>query len=185
MAFLQTLKHKITGKDPGLDTAFLLYNALVETARSPALFNQHNIPDTIDGRFDAIVLHLALFLIGTQKTLEAAGQGRLGRDLIGIFLKDMDRNLREIGVGDLGVGKQVKKMASGLYGRLQGYEAALGAQNPERALAKALNRNLYRGAKIPKGKARGLSRHSLMVFERMKKLTLDNILAGTIGGSAP
>ena len=184
MAFLQTLKHKITGKDPGLDTAFSLYNALVEEARSPALFDQYDIPDTIDGRFDVIVLHIALFLIGTAKTLEAAGQGELGRELIGIFLKDMDRNLREIGVGDLSVGKQVKKMAAGLYGRVQGYEAALADLNPESALARALTRNLYRDAKISKSKAGGLSRHSLKVFKRMKKLTLENILTGTIGGSA-
>ena len=186
MAILDTIKSKLSNKEVRIDSAFLVYGTLVGEARSPVLFKDFDIPDTIDGRFDAIVLYISLFLIGAGKTLEASGQAEMGRDVVGIFLKDMDRNLREIGVGDLSVGKQVNKMASGLYGRLKAYDTALSGEKPEKEMTKemtiALTRNLYRDEKVKKGAAPGLSRHSLKVLARMQKLDIDDIQHGDLGG---
>ena len=182
MTILDTIKNKLSNKEVRIDGAFLVYGTLVGEARSPTLFKAYNIPDTIDGRFDAIVLYISLFLIGAGKTLDASGKAEMGRDVVGIFLKDMDRNLREIGVGDLGVGKQVNKMASGLYGRLKAYDNALSGKNPEKEMTIALTRNLYRDEKVKKSAAPGLARHSLKVLARMQQLDIDNILAGNLSG---
>ncbi len=105
----------------------------------------------------------------------------IGKDIIGVFLKDMDRNLREIGVGDLSVGKKVKKMASALYGRIDAYSTALVQKNPEQALSQALIRNLYRGEKISKVKARGLAINGLKKFKAWQKLDLSALKDGALG----
>lgn len=184
MGVIQTLKKWLLWDDPGRDSVFKIYNRLVETARAPGIYKKYAVPDTLDGRFDAIVLHLALFLVGTRAVLEAAGEGDLGRDLVAVFLKDMDRSLREIGVGDLSVGRQVKKMAAALYGRLAAYQAALEGKGVEAALATALKRNLYRGQKITVARVAGLSAYSVRFYKKMKRLNLNEITSGALEGKS-
>jgi cytochrome b pre-mRNA-processing protein 3 len=124
--------------------AHVLYVALVEQSRNPFFYASSGVPDTLDGRFELILLHMFLVL----HRLKAAHGGVFDEKesgceqrLIEVFVEDMDRSLREIGVGDLGVGRRVKTMANAFYGRLQSYEHALGES--EAALHEALRRNLY------------------------------------------
>jgi len=112
------------------------YAALVAQARNPVLYTQCGIPDTLDGRFDAIILHLFLFQRGQHDI-------RLVRRVNEAFVADMDRSLREMGVGDTGIGRRMKKMGQALMGRLQAYQEAWGN---ETAFREALTRNVYRGA---------------------------------------
>lgn len=111
------------------------YIALVAAARNPFFYTDLQVPDTIDGRFDLIVLHLFLL----QLRLLAA-EPEFGQFLSETFFRDMDRSLREMGVADTGVSKRIKKMGKAYHGRLQAYSAAMDDEN---ALCSALARNLY------------------------------------------
>jgi cytochrome b pre-mRNA-processing protein 3 len=135
-----------------------VYVSLVEDARNPETFISCKINDTVDGRFDVIVLHLSLLLRRINEAKENAtenateedvvGLTMLSEELIGVYNTDMDRNLREIGVGDMSVGKHVKKMAKAFYGRLLAYDEALSqwSENKDQTLMQeALKRNIYRG----------------------------------------
>lgn len=122
----------------------LLYLALVEQSRNPFFYAELGAPDTLDGRFELILMHMFLVL---QRLKQSHG-GRFDAQesgfeqlLIEVFMDDMDRSLREIGVGDLSVGKKMKVMANAFYGRLQAYELAL--HDDENALHASLRRNLY------------------------------------------
>jgi cytochrome b pre-mRNA-processing protein 3 len=116
-----------------------LYAALVEQARRPAFYAKLGVPDTVDGRFEMIVLHMFLVL---HRLKGEAGAERLGQDLFDAMFADMDRSLREMGVGDLSVGRHIKTMAKGFYGRVAAYESGL-ADPTDAALAEAIRRNVY------------------------------------------
>ena len=137
IGWLRSRKFKVPGRQ--------LYSAAAAVARQPALFKELAVPDTFDGRFDAVVLHLVLLM----RRLESLGQEghMLARHLAGVFVDDMDRTVREMGIGDLSVGKQVKRMARALYGRFEAYDAALKVLPETKPLEEALGRNLYAGRK--------------------------------------
>lgn len=117
-----------------------LYAAVVDQARRPEFYTRLGVADSVDGRFDMIALHTVL----VARRLDKAGRDgeRLGQALFGILFDDMDRSLREMGVGDLGVGRRVKTMAKALFGRAKAYGDALDAGGE--GLEEALTRNLYR-----------------------------------------
>ena len=94
------------------------------------------MPDTLDGRFELIALHS--FLVLHRLHAEPATQD-FAQALFDAMFQDMDRGLREMGTGDLSVGKQVKLMATGFYGRIDAYQAGLAAGDP----GEALRRNLF------------------------------------------
>lgn len=125
-------------------SAAALYLAVVEQARQSEFYADMGVPDTIDGRFDMILLHAFLLL----RRLRSAGkQGhRLSQAIFDVMFADMDRNLREMGVGDLSVGKRVKKMVAAFYGRMAAYDSGL--ETDEADLGAALSRNLY-GTSVP------------------------------------
>lgn len=115
-----------------------MYIALVRQSRNPFLFTECGIPDTLDGRFDSIILHLYL-----QLKLEHRAQDQVMRRLlIECLFEDMDRSLREMGVGDMGVGKRVKTMSRAAYGRLKAYSEP---DETDTSLRDAFIRNVYRG----------------------------------------
>lgn len=118
--------------------AALIYRAVVAQARRPAFYAAYGVPDTLDGRFDMIALHMFAVLYRLKADTDAAG---LSQGLFDTMFGDMDRSLREMGGGDLGVGRRVRAMAEGLYGRMAAYEAGLGADDA--TLSAALRRNLY------------------------------------------
>lgn len=111
------------------------YIALVGHARNPFFFETFGVPDTLDGRFELIVLHL--FLI--QHRLREADPA-FAQFLSEVFFADMDRSLRELGIADTGVRHRIKAMGKAYHGRLQAYAAGLGERQ---LLLSALARNLY------------------------------------------
>lgn len=118
-----------------------LYLRVVEAARQPKFYTDYAVPDTLDGRFDMIALHMFLLThrLKKENTPEAL---ELFRAVSEVFFADMDRSLREMGSSDTGVGKRVKNMAQAFYGRQLAYQTAVG---DEAAMAEALLNNLYRG----------------------------------------
>ena len=125
-----------------LEPARRLYAAIVVQSRQPAFYEHCGVPDSVIGRFDMIALHG--FLVMHRLKQGAREQFVLAQALTGIMVEDLDRNLREMGTSDLAVGKKVKRMAQGFYGRLGAYEAGLAGADD--VLADALTRNLYAGA---------------------------------------
>jgi cytochrome b pre-mRNA-processing protein 3 len=123
--------------DPMLARAAALYTAIIVQARQPAFYATGGLPDSIDGRFEMVVLHSYLVL----RRLRGAGEhaDRLSQALVDALFADMDASLREMGAGDLGVGKRVKRMATAFYGRIAAYEAGEKAGQP----AEAFRRNLF------------------------------------------
>ncbi len=117
-----------------------LYGQVVDQARQPDFYLHHGVPDSVDGRFDMVVLH-AFLVLRRLSGLGPAGQA-VAQELSDIIFADMDGNLREIGVGDLGVGKKIKAMAKAFFGRLTVYEKALSSDEAAE-LEQALLRNLY------------------------------------------
>ena len=114
------------------------YIALVSQSRKPFFYTECAVPDTLDGRFEIILLHVFL----TLRFLKGQGRDDLSRRLQEALFDDMDRNLREMGVGDMGVAKRVKTMSKAAYGRLEAYTKAFA---DEQALKEVLVRNVYRG----------------------------------------
>ena len=121
------------------DVAASLYNDLVAHARSPEFYLSFGVPDTMLGRFEMICLHSFLLFRRLGKTDDAGKE--LAQQVHDRMFADFDRTLREQGVGDMGIGKRVKKLARNLYGRIAAYETGLAGGTAE--LAGALRRNLY------------------------------------------
>jgi cytochrome b pre-mRNA-processing protein 3 len=118
-----------------------LYGVIVAQARLPDFYEEFGIADSVDGRFELVVLHLALL---TRRLGREAGGAALSRALIDRFGRDMDDNLREMGVGDLTVPKKMKRMFEALYGRTRIYQSALDETGGV-ALEAALARNVFGG----------------------------------------
>jgi cytochrome b pre-mRNA-processing protein 3 len=118
----------------------LLYDVIVARARTPSFHTGLGVPDTMDGRFDVLTLHVFL-VMDTLKQGDAAAHEFSAR-LVTLVFAGFEEALRDLGVGDVGLSRRIKAMANAFYGRLEAYGAA--ANNPE-PLADAVLRNLYRG----------------------------------------
>jgi len=123
------------------DTISTLYGMIVAQARRPEFYSGYAIADTVNGRFDLLLMHVALVvdrLMG-EEVGQAAGQA-----LFDLFCTDMDDNLREMGIGDLSVPKHMRRVGEAFYGRSQAYREAL-AEAGDAALVEAVTRNVYAG----------------------------------------
>lgn len=136
---MNLIKKWLSRKRPHEDTAYALYDAIVTQARRPEFFSQWQVPDTIDGRFEMLALHAHMIMRRIDQDRD--GPSALSQALFDVMFMDMDRSLRELGVGDMGVGRRVKQMMQAFYGRAGAYDAGL--TDPSEALKDALKRNLY------------------------------------------
>jgi cytochrome b pre-mRNA-processing protein 3 len=151
-----------------------LYAAAVAQARQPALYTDLAAPDTLDGRFELIVLHVHL-LCRRLGALGAEGAG-LAQALFDTMFRDMDRNLRELGVGDPSLPRRIKAMIEAYYGRIKAYDAAFGAGGD--ALAETIARNVYNAEVSP-------AAHAMADYARRAQQAIDaapeaELLAGRI-----
>jgi cytochrome b pre-mRNA-processing protein 3 len=131
---------------------FELYRVAVAAARDPLWYEALGVPDTLDGRFDMISLFAFLVVDRARSDPDPAGP-ELGQAVFDAMFADMDQNLREMGVGDLSVGKKVKVMWEAFNGRARVYAAAIESPEPG-ALAEALGRNVWRSEERPSGAER-------------------------------
>jgi cytochrome b pre-mRNA-processing protein 3 len=123
---------------PEGDIAARLYGAIVAQARHPVFYERFGVADTVTGRFEMVVVHLALVVDRLQGS---AGDPALAQAVFDVFCVDMDRSLRELGIGDLGVPRRMKEMGEAFYGRARVYRESLAAGD-RAALADALHRNV-------------------------------------------
>lgn len=120
-----------------------LYGAIVAQARLPAFYLEYGVPDTVNGRFEMILLHAGLLL--DRLAGEPAATRAVGQEVFDRFCQDMDDIMRERGVSDVKVPREMKRVAEAFYGRQAAYRAALSGDDPQ-ALPEALRRNVYAGA---------------------------------------
>ena len=170
MAFLGIFRRK-----PFERAGFTLYASAVAAARDPWFYTALGVPDTLDGRFDLVGLHAAMLIHRLQGP--APGPDLAQGVFDGMF-SDMDHNLREIGVGDMTVGKRVRAMWEAFHGRAQAYAAALDADDAE-ALAAALARNVWRGAHTD-DRARTLAAYALRQYRALQAQDLGNLAQGEV-----
>src|SRR5436309_3553822 len=135
-------------------TIAALYGAIVAQARLPRFYEEYGVPDTVLGRFDMVLLHVVLVL---RRLRQGEARDRaLAQELFDTFCRDMDHNLREMGISDQGVPTQMRRVGEAFYGRAQAYDAALAQQGGE-ALVETLIRNVYAEALDPVVGARRLA----------------------------
>ena len=99
-----------------------IYGMIVTQAREPAFYRELGVADTVNGRFDLLLLHLWMVL---RRFRSADGTAEVSQALFDHFCADMDANLREMGVGDLAVPKRMQAFGEAFYGRGAAYDAAL------------------------------------------------------------
>ena len=134
------------------------YGAIVEQARAPGFYRALGVPDSAEGRFAMLALHgfLAMDRLGRE-----AGQRDFSQALFDAMFADMDRNLREMGVGDLSVGKKVTGLAQSFYAMAADCRAGLTAGDGGAALAGALRHYVWRDAEPPPGAGQALADYAL------------------------
>lgn len=175
--------NRLFKKDPMKAPARAVYLALLEASRRPTLFGDRGAPDTVDGRFDMIVLHAVLVF----RRLRAAGDTgkRFSQLIFDILFDDMDAGLREMGTGDLSVGKRIREMGEAFYGRATAYDPVLDNGDAE-GLARILERNLFAddddaeaAAKVPGEAATRIAGYALAAERYLADQDIDAILKGT------
>lgn len=149
-----------------------LYAAIVTQARQPFLFRDFGVPDTLDGRFDMLALHV--YLVEHRLMNENEANDELHKLLPELMFRELDRGLRENCISDMGVPRRMKKMASAFYGRATAYENSRGTRAE---MVAALARNVFPGEEVPKG-AEALADYTIACMERLESQKLDDIING-------
>jgi cytochrome b pre-mRNA-processing protein 3 len=140
-----------------------LYGAIVAQARNPAFYQSYRVPDTVTGRLEMIMLQAVMVLQRLQN--DTTGGRELGQGLFDRFCRDMDDNMREMGVGDLAVPGKMRRIGEAFYGRQAAYEAALAAPDGE-SMTAVVARNEFAGTAEREGAAR-LATYSREALRRL------------------
>jgi len=157
--------------------ADVLYGKAVEQARQTDFYDHMGVPDTVDGRFEMIALHVFLILRRLKQSKEKGNE--TAQAVFDTMFTDMDRGLRELGAGDLGVARRVKVMAKAFYGRVSAYELAL-TSDDDAALTEAAFRNIFRGEEIERENAILVSSYMKHQDENLAAQTLETLLDGKV-----
>lgn len=168
--------------DPYQEAARELYGHIVAQARQPGFYHGGGVPDSIDGRFELIVLHV--FLVLNRLKREENGASELSQAVFDLLFLDMDRSLREMGVGDIGVGKRIKAMVQAFYGRMSAYDTAL--LSDDEALQDALKRNLFGTVDADSLDLSAFCGYVRCEVASLEEQPLDSLLKGSVTfGSVP
>ena len=159
-----------------------LLKAISDQARQPVFYEALGVPDTLDGRFDMMVLHG--FMVFRPLFARGKRERDLAQDTTDLMFSAFDDAIRAIGVGDMGVPKRVKAMARAYLGRAGAYGSALDAQD-RAALAEAIQRNVYRDVDTDPAFAGALADYVLRETARLTDLPTENFEAGQLGFGLP
>jgi cytochrome b pre-mRNA-processing protein 3 len=162
-------------------TATALYVAIVQQARQLKFYQDYQVADTLDGRFDMVALHTCLVLRRLRNEHEQTKD--LSQAVFDLMFADMDQNLRELSIGDTGVAKRIKKMASGFYGRLAAYDLSLNMK-PETAsveeLKKVIVRNIYRNTVMSEDSVDAMAHYIIRQATALEQQQLGMLMDGNI-----
>ena len=158
------------------EVAERLYAACLAAARRPSLFNEFGVPDTLQGRFEVLTLHLFPVL---HRLMHAPGDDpRLARDLSEAFVNDMDDAFRELGVSDVRVPRRMKALYRSFAGRIAAYKDGL--ESSDEALAAAIDRNVFSDSGESEGRALALAAYLRQAVEAVRGADLEAIRRGYV-----
>lgn len=160
--------------DPGVEK---LLRSIISRSREPVFFRDLHVPDTLEGRFDILVLHLYLVLKRLKDETEPARN--TAQLLFDAFLLDLDTNLRAAGVSDIRIGKQMKKRVADIYGRIEAYDSALDGSDME-ALKDSLDRNLFQDTESRPEDLATLADYLHGQWLHISGVSVDDIVAGDL-----
>lgn len=135
-----------TKMTPEQQVALALYNEIVKAAREPVLYEKAGVPDTLEGRVECIGLHA--FCLFRRMSGEARWD-EIGGALSDEIVSDFDRSLREMGIGDMTIGKKVKRLAQIFFGRFDAYWGAVNGADGAEEFATVLRRGVYQEIDVP------------------------------------
>ena len=161
--------------------ALELYSGVVAQARQPYFYTDLAVPDTPDGRYDMIMIHAFLLLHRLKRDLPNTGE--ISQAVFDIMFEDMDKSLREMGAGDVGIGRRIKEMAKGFYGRIAAYEDGLNRDDD--SLNLALQRNVYRQSKAEDDQVRGLGSYMRREAANLSNQPIKALLTGKLSFAQP
>src|SRR5215475_93524 len=150
-----------------------IYGMIVTQAREPLFYRDFAVPDTVNGRFDLLLLHLWLVL---RRLKSVEGGAVLSQGLFDHFCGDMDDNLREMGVSDLKVPKRMQAFGEAFYGRTAAYDMAL--TDGSEALAQAIGKNILNGEHIDD--ARRLAAYAEAAMAALDRLDAAELADGSV-----
>ena len=168
------------------DIAKELYARIVEQARKEAFYRSCGVPDSVDGRFESIAVHCFLVLYRIKSEDEKGAD--LAQSLFDVMLEDMDDNVREMGVSDVSVGAEVKRMARSLLGRVATYDSTIEVNGDEIGndqLEAALDNNLYGTIKVSKAHLGKMADYMRREIESFSTQPFSDLLAGVCRFGSP
>lgn len=151
-----------TKREDRLAPVKALFGRIAEASRQPELYRAGGVPDSFEGRFEALTLHM--FLVLRRLRALPAPAADVAQDLVDACFSYLELGFRNGGISDIAVPKRMKKIAQSFYGRIQAYEAAIDAETPD-ALVEALSRNASAGDGAPR-LARYLKRAQAALADR-------------------
>lgn len=166
------------GRDENRRQAHELYVVIAEAARRPVFYRDFGVPDTPEGRYDLLSLHVILVLRRLKQEKEATAA--FAQLLFDVMFRDVDDTLREMGVGDLKVGKKVREYAEAFFGRAMAYEVALEGEGD---LQDALSRNLFDVESTPM--AAVMAQYTRQADDQLKEQSIDQIMGGQVSFPEP
>ncbi|MGI9364506.1 MAG: ubiquinol-cytochrome C chaperone family protein [Rhizobiaceae bacterium] len=165
------------GRNKSGSLAHALYGTVVARARDPLFYTDYGVPDTFDGRFELLTMHL--FIVHNRLKHEDQESRRVSQLIFDAFIDDMDAALREAGVGDQTVPKRIAKMTQVFYGRTGAYEAALESREIVPALADVIARNMFPEEETM-GKEQDLAIYMAWQVRDMNAKLASGLLAGRV-----
>lgn len=149
------------------------YGSIVALSRAPALYSEYGVPDTVEGRFEILVLHVfaALERLGREN----GEQGKLNQDLVNLFFADMDTTSRELGVGDLAVPKRMRTLAAVFDERMAAYKKAFQNKDP-RLLSDEFQQNIFAGNDASHDRAKELVRYAQMLRTQLMDTSIQEFM---------
>lgn len=154
-----------------------LYAALVEAARRPGFYEAGGVQDSVEGRFEMLALHVYLVLRRARAEGDAAAP--FSQSLFDTFCRDIDVNLRELGAGDMSIGKRVKGYVKSFYGRIAAYDQAIDDDDMA-ALSDAIDRNLLGGAPESDETTMALARYTMSANSGLTDQAFADIVQGKV-----
>ena len=166
------------------NSAHKLFSKIIEQSRIVHFYETLKVDDNLDGRFDLMSLHMALILEKLDQYKDTKNVPEFKRNLQEIMFDNLDLTLREIGVGDLGVGKKIKVMAEAFYGRMMAYQNNLITGN-EQEMLETLKRNLYRNKMVDEDVLQLMTAYVFEQYNYVNVQEINSILEGQIEFQAP
>ncbi|MCP4933461.1 MAG: hypothetical protein GY927_04485 [bacterium] len=158
-----------------------LYAAIVAQARHPVFYRYMSVADSIQGRFELLSLHMFIVLDRLSSGDETSEQ--LAQQLVDVMFADMDDVARETGVGDMGVGPRIKKLARSFQSRLEYYKQTIDGDEDgtfsRGTLSDALIEVFFADDEVQMHKAEQLAAYVVKQKARVAELSLDEMVAGT------